>query len=155
VAAKGVLAGTLPSLAMPATPLSGPALGEAAAGAVGDGCCNGVPPGQPSWIPGPKQGERAAGSSGSGRNGPPVPSPPRCGAVSPAPPPGPADGDDSDCHARAAARGDASNGDPLGNNDAATATVAGKADNAGQENNDHSSDDGDDNKNNDKWGRGA
>jgi hypothetical protein len=43
----------------------------------------------------------------------------------------------------------------LGNDDAATAAVAGKADDAGQENNDHGSDGGDDDENDNKWGRGA
>ncbi len=47
---------------------------------------------------------------GGGRNGPPVPSPPRCGAVPPAPPPGWADGDNGDRGARAEARGNAGNG---------------------------------------------
>jgi hypothetical protein len=96
-----------------------------------------------------------AGGSGGGCNGPPVPSPPRCGAVPPAPPPGRADGDNGDHGARAAACGNAGNGDLLRNNDAATAAVAGKADNAGQENDDHGDDDGDNDKNDDKWGRGV
>jgi hypothetical protein len=96
-----------------------------------------------------------AGGSGNGRNGPPVPLPPRCGAVPPAPPPGWADGDNGDHGTHAAARSNASDGNPLGNDDAATAAVIGKADNAGQENDDHGGDDGDDDKNDDKWGRGA
>ena len=92
---------------------------------------------------------------GGGRNSPPVPSPPRCGIVPPAPPPGWADGDNGDRGARAAARGYAGNGDPLKNDDAAAAAVIGKANDAGQENNDHGGNDGDDNKDDDKWGRGA
>jgi hypothetical protein len=57
-----------------------------------------------------------------------------------------------DHSARAAARGNAGDGDPLGKNDAA---VAGKADDGGQENDDRGGDDGDDDENGDKWGRGA
>jgi hypothetical protein len=82
-------------------------------------------------------------------------SPPRCGAIPPAPPPERADGDAGDHGAHAAARGNAGDGDPLGNDDATTAVLAGEADDAGQENNDRGSDNGDDNKNNNKWGRGA
>jgi hypothetical protein len=81
--------------------------------------------------------------------------PPRCGAVPPALPPGWAKGDNGDHDARAAARGNAGSGNPLGNNDAATAAIAGEADNAGQENHDRGGDNGDDNKNDNKWGRGA
>jgi hypothetical protein len=88
-----------------------------------------------------------AGSSGCGCNGPPVPSPPRCDAIPPAPPPGRADGNNSDHSARAVARSNAGDGDPLGNT--ATAAISGKVDNAGQENNDCSGDDGNDNKNDD------
>ncbi len=66
---------------------SGPALGKAAAGAAGGGHCNSKPPGRPSQIPGPEPGGRAAGSGSGGRNGSPVASPPRCGAVPLAPPP--------------------------------------------------------------------
>ena len=95
------------------------------------------------------------GGSSSGRNGPPLPLPPRCGAVPPAPPPGQANGDNGDHGTCGAACGNAGNGDPLGNNNAATTAVAGEADNSGQENNDCGGDDGDDNENNDKWGRGA
>jgi hypothetical protein len=84
-----------------------------------------------------------------------VPSPPRCGAVPPAPLPGRADGDDGDHGARAAARGNAGNGNPLGNNNAAAAAITGKVDDAGQENNNRGGYDGDNNENNDKWGRGA
>jgi hypothetical protein len=90
----------------------------------------------------------------SGRNGPPVPSPPRCGAVPPALLPERADGDNGDCGAHAAARGNAGNGNPLKNDDAAAAAIAGKADDVGKEN-DNRSDDGDDNEDNDKWERGA
>jgi hypothetical protein len=97
-----------------------------AARAAGDGRCAGVPPGRPSCIPGPKRRGRVAGGSGGGRNSPPVPSPPRCGAVPPALPPGWADGDNGDHGTRAVARGNAGNGNPLGNNDAATAAIAGK-----------------------------
>jgi hypothetical protein len=68
---------------------------------------------------------------GGGRNSPPVPSPPRCGAVPPATPPGWADGDDGDHGAHAAAHGDAGNGNPIRNNDTVAAVIAGKADNAG------------------------
>ncbi len=93
---------------------------------------------------------------GSGRrNDPPVPSLTRCGAIPPALPPGWADGDDGDRGARAAARSDAGDGDPLRNDDAAAAAVAGKADNARQENNNRSSGNGDDEEDDDKWGRGA
>jgi hypothetical protein len=53
------------------------------------------------------------------------------------------------------ARGNAGDGDPLGNDNATTAAVAGKADDAGQENNVHGSDNGDDDKDDDKWGRGV
>ncbi len=96
-----------------------------------------------------------AGGGGGGRNGPPVPSPPRCGAIPPAPPPRCANGDDGDCGARAAACGNAGDGNPLRNDNAAATAVTGKADDAGQENDDCSGDNGDDDKNNDKWGRGA
>ncbi len=96
-----------------------------------------------------------ASGSGGGRNGPPVPSPPRCGADPPAPPPGRADGDNGDHGARAAAHDNASNGDPLGNDNATTAAIASEADDVGQENNDRGGDDGDDDKNDDKWGRGT
>ncbi len=81
--------------------------------------------------------------------------PPRCGTVPPAPPPGQANGDNGDHGAHAAARGNAGNGDPLRNNDAVTAAIASKADNAGQENNDRGNDNGDNYKNDNKWGRGA
>ncbi len=53
------------------------------------------------------------------------------------------------------AHGNAGDGNPLGNEDAATAAIAGEADDAGQENNDRGGDDGDDDKNDDKWGRGT
>jgi hypothetical protein len=96
-----------------------------------------------------------AGGSGGGRNCPPMPLPPRCGAVPPAPPPGRADGDKGDHGARAAARSNAGNGNPLGNDNPTTAAIAGEADNAGQENNDCGGDDGDNDKNDNKWGRGA
>jgi hypothetical protein len=135
--------------------MSGPALGEAAAGMVGDGHHDGMSPGRPSRIPGPKPGGMAADSGGGRRNSPPVLLPPRCGAVPPALPPGQADSDNGDHSARAAARGDAGDGDPLGNDDTTPATIAGKADNAGKENDNRGSDDGDDDKNDDKWGRGA
>ncbi len=62
---------------------------------------------------------------------------------------------DGDHGARAAACGNAGNGDPLRNNNAATAAIASEADNVGQENNNRGGDDGDDNMNNDKWGRGT
>jgi hypothetical protein len=135
--------------------LSGLASGEAAAGTVGGGHRDGKPPGWPSRIPGPEPGGQADGSGGGERNGSPVLLPPRCGAVPPAPPPGWADGDDGDYSARAAARGNAGDGDPLGNDNAAATAVAGKADDAGQEKDDHGCDNGDDDKNDDKWGRGA
>jgi hypothetical protein len=122
---------------------------------VGDGRCDSTPPGRPSWIPGPKPGGLAAGNSGGRHNSPPVPSPPRCGTVPPTPPPVRADGDDGDHSARAAAHGNTGDGNPLGNNNAAATAIAGKADNTGQENDDHGGDDGDDDKNDDKWGRGA
>jgi hypothetical protein len=95
----------------------------------GGGHRNGEPPGRLSQIPWPE---------------PPPP-----------PPPGRADGDNGVHGTHAAARGNAGNGDPLGNDAAAAATVAGKVDNAGQENNDRGGDDGGDNKNDNKWGRGA
>ncbi len=85
----------------------------------------------------------------------PGPSTPRCGAVPPTLPPGWADGDDGDRGARAAAHGNAGNGNPLRNNDTANAAAAGKVDDAGQENNDRGGDDGDDDEDNDKWGTGA
>jgi hypothetical protein len=75
-----------------------------------------------------------------------------CGTVPPALLPGQADGNDG---ARVAACGNASNGNPLRNDDAATAAVTGKADNAGQENNDCGSNDRYDDRDEDKWGRGA
>jgi hypothetical protein len=106
-------------------------------------------------FPGLSQGGRAAGGSGGRRNCSPVPSPLRCSAVPPALPPGRADGDDGDHGACAAARGNAGDGDPLGNDNAAAAAIASEADNAGQENNDCGGDDGDNDENNDKWGRGA
>jgi hypothetical protein len=84
-----------------------------------------------------------------------VPSPPRCSAVPPAPPPGRAVGDNGDHGARAAACGNAGDGNPLGNNNAATAAVTGKADDAGQENDNRGGDNGDDDENDDKWGRSA
>ncbi len=96
-----------------------------------------------------------AGGGGGERNGSPVPLLPRCGAIPPAPPPGWADGDNGDHGARAAPRGDVGNGNPLGNDNAAAAAVASKADNTGQENDDRSGDDGEDDENNNKWGRGA
>ncbi len=65
------------------------------------------------------------------------------------------DGDNGDHGACAAARGNASDGDPLGNDDATTAAIAGEADDAGQENGDRGGDDGDDDEKDDKWGRGA
>ncbi len=129
--------------------------GKGLAGAAGGGCHDGKPPGWPSQIPRPEPGGQAAGGGGGKRNGSPVPSPPRCVAVPPALLPGRAEGDDGDHGARAVACGNAGNGNPLGNDDAATAAIAGKADNVGQENNDHGGDDGDDDKNNDKWRRGA
>jgi hypothetical protein len=122
---------------------------------VGDGRCNGMLPGQPSQIPGPVPGGQVAGGSGNGCNGPPVPLPPRCSAAPPALPPRRADSDDGDCGARAVAHGNAGNGDPLRNDDAAAAAIAGKADDVGQENHDQGGDDGDDDKDDDKWGRGA
>jgi hypothetical protein len=118
---------------------------------VRDGHRNGVPPGRLSWIPGPKPGGRAASGGGGGRNGPTVPSPPRCGAVPLAPPPRRADGDDSDRSASAAARGNAVDGNPLRNKDATTAAM----NDAGQENDVRGGGDGDNNKDDDKWGRGA
>ncbi len=84
-----------------------------------------------------------------------MPSPPRCGGNPPAPLPGRADSDNGNEGARTAARSNAGDGDPLRNDNAATAAIAGEADNAGQENNDRSGDNEDDNKDNDKWGRGA
>jgi hypothetical protein len=155
MAAKGAAAGALPSPAAPAAPLSSPASGKVAADLAGDGRRNGTPPGRLSQIPGPKPGGRPAGSSGSGRNGPPVPLPPRCGTVPPALPSGQANGDDSDHGARAAACGDAGNGNPLGNDNNAAVAVPGKVNDAGWENDNRGGDDGDDNKNDDKWGRGA
>jgi hypothetical protein len=128
---------------------------EAEVGTVGDGRCDGAPPGQPSRIPGSKPGGRPAGSGGSRRNGPLVPSLPRCGTIPPTLPPGRADGDDGDDGARTAARGDAGNCDPLGKDNAAAAAASGEADDMGQENNDRGSEGGDDYKDNDKWGRGA
>jgi hypothetical protein len=92
---------------------------------------------------------------GGGRNGPPVPSPPRCGAVPPATLPGRSEGDDGDCGACAAAHGNAGNGNPLRNDNAATAAITSKADDVGQENNDCSGNNGDDDEDNDKWGRGT
>jgi hypothetical protein len=150
-----VAVGALPSLAAPAAPSSGPASGKAAAGTAGDGHPAGALPGWPSRIPGPKLRGWVAGGSGGGHNGPLAPLPPRCGAVPPAPPPGRAGGDNGDHGARAAARGNAGNGNPLRNNNAATATVAGKADNAGQENDNRGGDNVYDDENNDKWGRGT
>jgi hypothetical protein len=135
--------------------LSGPASGEAAAGTAENGRCNGAPPGWLSRIPRPKPGVWAAGGGSGGHDGPPVPSLPRCGAVPPAPPPGRADGDDGDHGARAAARSNAGNGNPLRNNDPATAAIAGEAEDMGQENDNCGGDDGDDDKNNDKWRRGV
>jgi len=72
-----------------------------------------------------------------------------------APPPGRADGDDGDRGTRAAARGNADNGGPLRNDDAAATAIASEADDAGQKMDDHDGDDGDDNKDDDKWGRGS
>ncbi len=60
---------------------------------------------------------------------------------------------DSDDGARAVARGNA-DGNPLGNNDA-TAAIAGKVDDAGQETDDCGGNNGDDNKDDIKWGRVA
>jgi hypothetical protein len=79
----------------------------------------------------------------------------KCSAVLTSPPPGRADSDDGDHGTHAAACGDAGNGDPLKNNNAAAATVAGKADNVGQENNDRGGDNRNNDENDDKWGRGA
>ncbi len=104
------MAGALLSAAA-STSLSGPTLGEAAAGTLGDGHHNGAPPGQPSLIPRPKPGGQAAGSTSSKCNGSLTLSPPRCGAVPPAPPPKRADGNNG---AHAAACCDASNGNPSG-----------------------------------------
>ena len=84
-----------------------------------------------------------------------MPLPPRCSTAPPAPPPGWADGDDGDHSTCAAARGDAGDGDPLGNENAAAAAVAGEADDTGQENDDRGGEDGDDDENDNKWGRGA
>ena len=81
---------------------------------------------------------------GGGRNGPLVPSPPRCGTVPPALLPGRADGEDGDDGTRAAACGNAGDGDPLGKDNAAAAVVAGKADDAGQENDNRGGDNRDD-----------
>ncbi len=106
-------------------------------------------------IPGPKPGGRVAGGGSGRHNGPPVPLPPQCGAIPPGPLPGRTDGDNGDHGARAAARGDAGNGDPLRNDNPTAAAITGKADNIGQENNDCSGDNGEDNKNVNKWGRGA
>ncbi len=157
LAAKGAVAGVSPSPAASAAPSSrsGPALGKATAGTAGVGRRDGVLLGRPSQIPGPRPGGRAAGGGSGKCNGPPVPSPPRCGAIPPAPPPGWADGDDGDDGACAAAHGNAGNGNPLGNDDAAAVAVACEADNAGQEKDDHGGNNGDDNEDNDKWGRRA
>jgi hypothetical protein len=84
-----------------------------------------------------------------------VPSPPRCGIVPPAPLPGWANGDNGDDSARAAACGNAGNGNPLRNDNATVAGIVGKADNAGQENNHRGRDGRDNGKEDDKWGRGA
>ncbi len=70
----------------------------------------------------------------------------------PAPLPRRADGDDC---ARAAACGNAGNGDPLENNNAAAAAVASEADDTGQENDNCSGNDRDKDEDNDTWGRGA
>jgi hypothetical protein len=69
--------------------------------------------------------------------------------------PGRVNGDDGDDGARAAARGDAGYGDPLGNNAAAATAVACKADDVGQENDDRGGNNGDGDEDNDKWGRGT
>ncbi len=53
------------------------------------------------------------------------------------------------------ARGNASNGNLLRNNNATAAAIASKADNVGQENNYRGSNDRDNDKDGDKWGRGA
>jgi hypothetical protein len=135
--------------------LFGPASGKVAAGTAGDGCCASMPPGRPSRISGPKPMGKAAGGSGGGRNGPPVPLPRRCGFSPPAPLPGRANGDNGDHGACAAARGNAGDGDPLGNNNAATAAVAGEAEDTGQKKDNRGSDNGDNDKNNNKWGRSA
>ncbi len=80
---------------------------------------------------------------------------PSCCTVPPTPPPGRADGEDGDQGTCAAACGNTGDGNPLGNNDSSAAAIAGKADDVGQENNDRCGDNGDDNKNDNKWGRGA
>jgi hypothetical protein len=134
----------VPFPAAPATPLSGRALGKAAAGAAGDGHRNGAPPRWPSRIPRPKPRRWVAGDGGGRRNGPPVPSPPKG-----------ANGDDDDDGARAAAHGDASSGDPLRNDDAAAAAVLGKVGNVGQVNGNCGGNNGDNNEDDNKWGRGA
>ncbi len=84
-----------------------------------------------------------------------MPSPLRCGAVPTAPPPGQANSDNNDDGARVAACGNAGYGDSLGSNNAAAAAVADEADNTGQENDDCSGNNGDNDEDADKWGRGA
>jgi hypothetical protein len=69
-----------------------------------------------------------------------------------APLPGWASGNDG---TRAVAHGNAGNGDPLGNNSAAAAAIYGKVDNVGWENDNCGSNNKDNNKDIDKWGRRA
>ncbi len=58
--------------------------------------------------------------------------------------------------AHTAAYGNTRNGNPIRNDDAAAATaIARKVDDVGQENDDCGGDDGDNNKDDNKWGRGA
>jgi hypothetical protein len=105
--------------------------------------------GRPGFL-GLSRGGRQPAVAAAGATVPQCRRPP---GAAPSPPPRhpdrPTDG------ARAAARGDAGNGDPLRNDTAAVVALAGKADNVGQENDDCGGDNRDDDKNNDKWGRGA
>jgi hypothetical protein len=128
------------------------ASGEVAAGMAWEGHSYGAPLGRPSRISGPKPGGQAAEGCSSGRDGPLMPLPPRCGAVPPPLPPKWADGEDG---ARMAARGNTSDGDPFPINDATAVAITDKVDDMGQENNDHFSNNGVNNEDNDKWGRGT
>ncbi len=84
-----------------------------------------------------------------------MPLSPRCSAVPPALPPRRANSDDGDDGAHTVAHDHAANGEPFENNDATSAAVANKTDNAGQENEDPGSNDEANNEDDDKWGRGT
>ncbi len=137
-------------------PFVRPHLWQSAVGAAGDGRHDGMPPGGHPIFPGLSWVGGSLAAAGAGAT---VPRCRRPSGAAPSPPPLRLEGPTLTAviGPRAAACGDAGYGNPLGNVNAAAAApaVAGKVDNVGQENNDCSGNDGDVDKDNNKWGRGA